>query len=181
MVNNVESDDTRVTMARIGRPHGIKGWLRVHSFTEPQFNIAEYQVFHIQSDSIQIEIEMDQIKQQGNGLIAHFKGYDKPEQAQQLVGLELKINKAELPGLQSGEFYWYQLQGLGVVNLQGQLLGEVAKMMETGANDVLVVSPSESSIDNNERLIPYLLDSVVKNIDLENEVIEVDWGADYLL
>jgi len=181
MVDNMESMNMPVTMAKIGKPHGIKGWLRIHSFTEPQSNIGNYRVFCISSDAVRRKIEMDQIKQQGSGLVAHFRGYDQPEQAQQLVGLELQVDKAEMPKLQSGDYYWHQLQGLNIINLQGQKLGVVARLMETGANDVFVVSPSEDSIDQHERLVPYLPDSVVKIIDLENKFIEVDWEADYLL
>ena len=177
----MDGTDLPVTMARIGKPHGLKGWVRIHSYTEPKSNIGNYRIFHIRSESTPTEIEMDQIKQQGNVLVAHFKGFDQPEQSQELVGLELKISKADLPSLQTGEFYWHQLQGLNVVNLEGRNLGVVARLMETGANDVLVVSPSENSIDQVERLIPYLPDSVVKSIDLKQEVIKVEWEADYLL
>jgi 16S rRNA processing protein RimM len=181
MVDKLVSTDLPVTMGRIGKPHGVKGWVRIHSYTEPQSNIGNYRVFRIRSDATQKQVEMDQIKQQGNVLVAHFKGFDQPEQSQELVGLELQVAKAELPTLQNGEFYWHQLQGLNVINLEGQNLGAVARLIETGANDVLVVCPSEISIDQVERLIPYLPDLVVKRIDLNKEVIEVDWEADYLL
>jgi len=181
MVDNLDSTDLPVTMAKIGKPQGIKGWVRIHSFTEPKSNIGNYRIFHTRLESTSTEIEMDQIKQQGNVLVAHFKGFDLPEQSQELVGLELKVRKADLPILKTGEFYWHQLQGLNVVNLEDQNLGVVAKLMETGANDVLVVSASENSIDQIERLIPYLPDLVVKNIDLKQKIIKVEWEADYLL
>ncbi|MBL4819918.1 MAG: ribosome maturation factor RimM [Gammaproteobacteria bacterium] len=177
----MENDDELLTLAKIGRVHGLKGWLRIHSYTEPQSNLANYRTFQIAADPARANLEMDQLKQQGNNLIAHFQGYDQPEQAQELVGIELQVVPAQLPKLDSGEFYWHQLKGLSVINQQGQNLGKVARLMETGANDVLVVSATDDSVDRHERLIPFLQGSVVKKIDPQQELIEVDWGVDYLL
>lgn len=177
----MDSDDLQVTMAKIGKPHGIKGWLRIHSYTDPDTNIGNYRNFRIKTDASHIELEMDQLKRQGNNLIAHFKGFDQPEKAQELVGMELQVGNTQLPDLENGEYYWHQLQGLSVINLEGQYLGVVEKLMETGANDVLVVRPDENSIDQVERLIPYLPDSVIKDINLNEAKIKVDWESDYLL
>ena len=80
----------------------------------------------------------------------------------------------------SGEFYWHQLEGLKVINQHDQLFGRVSHLLETGANDVLVIKADSESIDDRERLIPYLMDSVIREIDLENETIRVDWEAEYL-
>jgi len=80
----------------------------------------------------------------------------------------------------SGEFYWHQLEGLKVINQHDQLFGRVSHLLETGANDVLVIKADSESIDDRERLIPYLMDSVIREIDLENETIQVDWEAEYL-
>ena len=110
----------------------------------------------------------------------HFKGYDDPETSRELVGLELSVEDSELPELEPGEYYWHQLVGLKVINLSGQLFGLVSKILETGANDVLVISPNQDSIDERERLIPYLKNSVVEEIDLEARTIRVNWEADYL-
>ena len=85
-----------------------------------------------------------------------------------------------MPQLDYGEFYWHQLQDLRVVNHHEQIFGRVSHLLETGANDVLVVKANNESIDDRERLIPYLVDSVVIEIDLENQTIRVDWEADYL-
>ena len=124
---------------------------------------------------------MDQVREQGNALIAHFEGFDDLETAQQLVGTELQIAASELPELETDQYYWHQLIGLTVINTEGQVLGAVDRLMETGANDVLVVKATDESIDGHERLIPYLRDTVVRRIDLDQRNIEVEWGADYLL
>lgn len=175
------SEGKRVTLGRVGKTHGVKGWLRVHSYTDPASNLADYRQFEVERAGRQLLLEIDQLMPQGDHLIGHFVGYDNPEQAQTLVGVELQVDAARLPPLQSNQYYWHQLIGLAVINREGQLLGQVARLLETGANDVLVVQPNGDSIDSHERLIPYLRGSIVCAIDLERRIIEVDWGADFLL
>jgi len=179
-VVNVTGSD-RITLGRLGKVHGIKGWLRLYSYTDPALNIIEYRRFFTTLGQQHAELVMDQVQEQGSKLIAHFKGYDDPESAQRLVGAELQIEAGELPELENEEFYWHQLIGLTVTNSEGQLLGNVDRLLETGANDVLVVKATATSIDKHERLIPYLQGTVVKRVDLERGNIEVEWDADYLL
>ena len=81
--------------------------------------------------------------------------------------------------LEEGEFYWYQLEGLTVRNSAGEVLGKIDHLLETGANDVIVVEPSIDSIDKEQRLIPYLMGDVVKQVDQETGVVTVDWDSDY--
>jgi len=101
--------------------------------------------------------------------------------AQTYKGLELVVSAEQLPALEEGEYYWRDLQGLKVwcqdldTGQERVLLGAVDYLIDTGANDVLVVKPSSESIDDNERLIPYLPDEVVKRVNLKEGVIEVDW------
>jgi 16S rRNA processing protein RimM len=177
----MKSADRLVTLGRVGKAHGIKGWVRVHSYTDPASNIAEYAHFIAHRDGRQVEVVMDEVQTQGSHLLAHFEGYDSPESVQPLVRAELQVAITELPQLGPGEFYWHELIGLKVINLQGENLGTVARMLETGANDVLVVQPDAHSIDANERLIPYLQDTVIRQVDSDQKVIEVDWAADFLL
>lgn len=169
-----------VVLGQIGRIHGIKGWLKLTSFTTPIENILDYSQFEVNIEGQAQRLEIDECRRQNKALLVHFKGYDDPETAKQLTGIELSINSEELPPLESGEFYWHQLQGLKVINQHDHLFGRVSNLLETGANDVLVVAANNESIDDRERLIPYLLDSVITKIDLLNETITVDWEADYL-
>ena len=85
-----------------------------------------------------------------------------------------------MPELTDGEFYWHQLLGMKVVNQQAELFGQVTKLMETGANDVLVIAPTEDSLDDRERLVPYLVDTVIVAVDLDGSTIMVNWESDYL-
>ena len=173
-------ESRRVTLGRIGAPHGIHGWVKLHSFTQPLMNIRQYRVFHCSgSDHSPASVELDEIRPHGKTLIAHVPGYDSPEQARELTGVELQVDADRLPELEEGEYYWADLQGLRVVNRQGDHLGRVDHLMETGANDVLVVLPDAGSIDDRERLIPWLPGSVVRQVDLEARQLEVDWEQDW--
>lgn len=183
---NGESQDLASTapktavLGKVGKTHGIKGWLRVISFTSPAENILKYQIFEAKRAGKTATLEIMEYKQQSGGFIALFKGYDSPETARQLTGFELTVVVSELPELDQDEVYWYQLEGLEVQNQHQQKLGTVLKLLETGANDVLVISPNEASIDDRERLIPFIRGSIISNIDLAGGLISVNWEADYL-
>ena len=134
-------------------------------------------------------IEFDDGRVQGKGLVAHIAGVDDRTLAEAYSGLEVTVPADSLPALEEGDYYWSQLQGLQVWcrdaggagsgkeggTEERVLLGTVDYLIETGANDVLVVKPSTGSIDDRERLIPYLPGEVVTKVDLEQAEIEVDW------
>ena len=172
--------DLRVVLGRVGKAHGIKGWVKLHSFTEPVDNILDYSALSTEAGGRRRELEIDQATKSGRGLIVHFKGVDDPEAARLLTGAELTVSSAQLPQLEAGDYYWHELEGMLVWNQADELLGEVLHLLETGANDVLVVRPTTASIDSRERLIPYLADTVVKLVDKGANKIQVDWPADYL-
>lgn len=169
-----------VVMARVGKPHGIKGWLRLESFTSPADNLLQYNEFSVRCGDQLKRLTVDDYRAQSGKLVGHFAGYDAPETARELTGLELLVDSAELPALETGDFYWHQLQGLTVINLEQENFGRIARLLETGANDVLVVKPDGDSIDDRERLIPYLPDRVIRKVDLQSATVTVDWQADYL-
>ncbi len=179
-MNKPDTDDEWVVLGEIGRVHGLQGWLRLISFTSPIENILEYSRFQANIKGKSTQLELDEHRRLNKALLVHFKGYDDPETARLLTGTELAIAFEKLPQLDSGEFYWHQLEGLVVVNQHGQRFGRVSHLLETGANDVLVVRADDESIDNRERLIPYLRDSVIGEVDLEAGTIRVEWEADYL-
>jgi 16S rRNA processing protein RimM len=169
-----------VTMGRIGRLYGIKGWLKLISYTSPLDNILDYQKLWAKIGGRWQIVEMDQSKVHGKGLVAHFVGYDDPDDAKLLTGVELAIDAQELPKLDDEDFYWHELNGMQVMTATGQLLGTVSKMLETGANDVLVVQPIEGSVDTRERLIPYLPHRVILEVSRVKRCISVEWDPDYL-
>jgi 16S rRNA processing protein RimM len=180
VVSKPSTDGEWVVLGEVGRVHGLKGWLKLISFTSPIENILDYSRFSANIGGRVQELELDEHRRQNKALLVHFKGFDDPETARQLTGAELSVADEELPQLQQGEFYWHQLQGLKVVNQHQQLFGLVSHLLETGANDVLVVKASADSIDDRERLIPYLSGSVIVDVDLQQQIMQVDWEADYL-
>jgi 16S rRNA processing protein RimM len=173
--------DELVSLGRIGAPYGIKGWFKLVSYTQPRENILQYTRFTGSLNGRLRLLEMDDAKPHGKGLIAHMRGFDTPEDIRLLTGLELMVSLSELPELDGDDYYWHQLVGLLVRNRSDVLLGRVDSLLETGANDVLVVKPCENSVDRHQRLIPWLPDQVVIKVDLVSQQILVDWEADYLI
>ncbi|MCY1450430.1 Ribosome maturation factor RimM [compost metagenome] len=115
---------------------------------------------------------------QGNVLVAKLKGLDDREVARTYADFEILVPRSELPELSEGEFYWSQLEGLKVIDQSGQLLGIIDHLLETGANDVMVVKPCAGSLDERERLLPYT-EQCVLAVDLAAGEMRVDWDADF--
>ena len=180
MMDSSGANSKKIVLGQIGKGHGIKGWLKLNSFTSPPANILEYPRLTVHLGERTELLQIDEFKKQQNGIKVHFIGYDDAEVSQKLVGREVSVESQRLPLLSDDEFYWHELEGLQVVNLEGDNLGQVAHLIETGANDVLVIKPSEQSLDQKERLIPYIQGSIVKRVDISLKRIEVDWGADFL-
>ncbi|MGI9295202.1 MAG: ribosome maturation factor RimM [Pseudomonadales bacterium] len=166
-------------VGRIVGAFGVQGWLRVQSFTEPPQNLSEYRNWYIETATGWRELETDQRKWRGDRLTVHVKGCDDRDQAQALAQHNIGIASEELPNLAVDEFYWHQLQGLQVFSEGDVLLGKVDRLLETGANDVLVVTSCDGSIDNQERLIPYLPGQVVKAVNLAAGEMRVDWDPTF--
>lgn len=158
---------------------GIKGWLKVYSYTDPREGILDYRLWTLVLDGKRVPTEVVEGRRQGQGIVVRLKGIDDREQARSYAGAEVRVPLAELPALAQGEYYWYQLEGLQVFTVQDECLGYVHHMMETGANDVLVVVANEASIDQRERLIPYLPDQVVTEVNLSAGRLTVDWDPEF--
>lgn len=175
-----QSDSTLVA-GKITGCYGIKGWVKVHSYTDPPENFLGFGNWLLKRRGVQEPIEFDAGRRHGKGLVAHIAGVDDRTQAESYRGLEVLVYADQLPELEEEDYYWHQLQGLQVWCREGDgqvLLGTVDYLIDTGANDVLVVKACEGSIDDRERLIPYLPEQVVTRVDLERSRIEVDWFLD---
>lgn len=171
-----------VAMGAFGAPYGIKGWLKLVSFADPAENILEYRRFLMETPAGLTPVEVDESRAHGKGFVAHIKGCDDRDDTRRYTGHRLLLPKQDLPPLDDGEYYWYQLIGLRVENRSGQLLGQVDRLLETGANDVLVVRPAGPAGDEekqNDILIPFVVGPVVLDIALDDGLIRVDWEADY--
>jgi len=170
-----------LVVGKITGCHGIKGWVKIHPYTEQPESFAGLGQWHLTRRGVRQAIKFDAVRLQGRGLVAHIVGVDDRTAAESYKGLEIVVPAAVLPRLPEGDFYWRELQGLQVWCHNGAekvLLGVVDYLIETGANDVLVVKACDGSVDSRERLIPYLPGSTVKCVDLEKSVIDVEWFVD---
>jgi 16S rRNA processing protein RimM len=173
-----------LVVGKITGCYGLKGWVKIHPYTEQSENFLAFGSWQLKRRDTLEPVEFDLIKPQGKGLVAHIVGVDDRTLAESYRGLEIVVPGSALPTLPEGDYYWRDLQGLRVWCANGEdgqdsvLLGTVDHLIETGANDVLVVKACEGSIDERERLIPYLPGNSVTRVDLESGVIEVDWFVD---
>ena len=162
-----------VSMGHIGGVYGIRGWLRVVSGTAPREALLDYDPLYLHLDDQWQAFHLEAGQAHGKGLLLKFAGCDDRNRAVQLVGCEIAIQREQLPDPAPGEYYWADLKGLRVITLDSVELGVVAELLETGANDVLVVR------GDRERLIPFLQDSVINEVCLEQGIIRVDWDPDF--
>lgn len=164
--------DTRIVLlGHVSGVHGVRGWVKIHSLTEPREAIFEYQPWLLGEAHEAVRIS-EGIKH-GNRLIAHIAGVDDREAAEELVNRSIAVRREQLPQADAGEYYWTDLVGLEVRLQDGRVLGTVDRLVATGANDVLVVA------GDRERLVPFVTGQYVKSVDLEHGVIVVDWDPDF--
>ena len=167
-------------VGRIGAAHGIKGWVKLNSFTDPLDNILQYQPWTLRGPDGERTVKVTGSRMQGKSLVVQLDGESDRTRAEALFcGRDILLPANALPVLEEDEFYWRDLIGLRVCHKDGRDLGKLTSMMETGANDVLVVRGDGSSIDTRERLMPWLPDDVVLNVDTAAGVITVDWDTEF--
>jgi 16S rRNA processing protein RimM len=162
-----------LTVGRIVGVHGVGGWVKIESYTEPRLRIFDYRPWRLMLAGSDFEIASAQGHEQGKGMVAKLSGCDDRDAAVALVGTEIQVPRSALPKAKRGEFYWADLEGLEVVTVDGVPLGKVSHLFATGANDVLVVRGER------ERLIPYVTGQFVKKVDLDAGRITVDWDVDF--
>ncbi|MBS7663547.1 ribosome maturation factor RimM [Pseudomonas lalucatii] len=167
-----------VVLGKIVSVHGVRGEVKVYSFTDPVDNVLDYRRWTLKRDGEVKQVELASGRLQGKVLVAKLEGLDDREVARTFAGFEICVPRSELPSLGDGEYYWYQLEGLRVIDQAGQLLGRIDHLFETGANDVMVVKACAGSLDDRERLLPYT-EQCVLAIDLAAGEMRVDWDADF--
>ena len=161
-----------VIIGKIISAYGIKGWVKIRPFTETAKNFIQYKTqFLSRNQKDWNRVEIKEIKIQGQDVIADI-GLTDRDQSISYKGYFLAIARDQLPQLPEDEFYWDDLIGLKVIDVDREDLGKVVGLIETGANDVLVVS------GDRERLIPYI-PQVIKKVDTHNQLIEVDWDKEF--
>lgn len=149
---------------------GVRGWIKVHSYTGHRADVLDFKTWFVGDEREPYRLLAGRLL--GRKVVASLEGMTSPELAQACVGSSVAVDISDLPALKDGDFYWAQIEGLKAVDSSGESLGVVDHLIETGANDVLVVRAGEREI-----LIPYV-PRVVRRVDLENGIIELDWEAD---
>ncbi len=173
-----EAGTTPLVIGRISGVYGIKGWLKVHSYTEPMENLLQYGHWQLGRGGNWQPVEFDQGRPHGKGLVVHLAGVDDRNAAEALKGCEIGVPHDCLPQLGDDEYYWHELEGLLVYRAE-ELLGRVDHMLATGANDVMVVAPCEGSRDQRERLVPWIMGQVILAVDTAQGRIAVDWDPEF--
>jgi 16S rRNA processing protein RimM len=164
-----------VIMGKVVSAHGILGWVKVQTFTEYLDSLDDYDTWWLGSEQKGWrELELLDCVPHGKVLIARLAGCADRNAAEKLKGMQIAVPRGALPDTDEDEYYWSDLIGMQVEDLAGDKLGVVGGLLETGANDVLVVKSGES-----EMLIPFIA-HIVQQVDVSNRVIRVDWKADYL-
>ena len=167
-------------VGKLGSTYGIRGWLRIYSSTEQAESIFDYQPWFLKIKGEWHPTELENWRYHNHEIIVKLKGVDDREAAQTLANVEIGVDLSVFPELEEGDYYWHDLIGCSVVNLEGYTMGTVTEMMETGSNDVLMVrANTKDAFGKQERLIPFLYEQVVKRVDLTTKTIEVDWDAGF--
>ena len=142
------------------------------SYTKPREAILDYDRWNLKIAGDWQQRALVEGKRHGKSVIACIEGVDDRDKAAALIDCDVAIERDALPETETGSFYWADLEGLKVLHRDGTELGHVAYLMETGANDVLVTEGER------ERLIPFIADKVILDVDLDEGVIRVDWEWD---
>ena len=140
-----ENADDLIVVGKIFSVHGVRGEVKVFSFTDPIDNLLQYRHWTLRREGVVKQVELVKGRSGQKDLVAKLKGLDDRDEARLLSGFEICISRSLLPNLANDEYYWYQLVGLSVINQDGHLFGKVDHLLETGANDViclLYTSPS---------------------------------------
>ena len=167
-----------VVMGRIVAPFGVRGWLKVRPFADDPLAFGAVSPWWLatQADAPGENWRSfvpETVKPHADGLIIKLRDIEDRTAAEELDGCFVGILRDDLPALSPSEYYWDDLIGLAILNLQDQALGRVISLIETGAHDVLVVRDAER-----ERLLPFV-NAIVKSVDIPGGVIRVDWGSDW--
>jgi len=168
----VSAERKWVILGRVSGVFGVKGWLKVQSYTEPRDNIVGFGAWTLRMHGVDRAVEVEDGHSHGGSVVAKLQGIDDRDRARELVGADIVVPRERLPATEAGELYWTDLEGLEVRTTTGIVLGKVDHLLATGGNDVLVLDSTP------ERLIPFI-GGVVQEVDLEHGIIVVDWAPDF--
>lgn len=173
----MSSASDKVVVGKIGAPYGVKGWVKINSYTDENTGIFDYSPWLLGEEK---EIQVDQWRVHNKGLIAKLVGVESRDDAESIKNLDISIKTEQLPQLDGDDFYWRDLVGMQVVTTNGYDLGVVKELFETGANDVMLIrAKPNDAFGQKERMVPYLYEQVVKQVDVPGNTITVDWDPGF--
>jgi len=165
------SSDRLIVLGKTGSPWGVRGWIKVVSYTEQPEDILHYPAWHLQTGAAPQIVQVEAGRRYGKGVIVKLSGIDTPEKARTLAGCPVAVHRSALPAPAEDEYYWADLEGLTVKDPQGRCLGQVGWMIQTGSTDAMVVQDEKGR----QTAIPWRLGTVITKVSLATGEIFVDW------
>ncbi|MEI4259875.1 MAG: ribosome maturation factor RimM [Candidatus Dasytiphilus stammeri] len=179
-VTSSKNINNPVVLGKISSPYGIRGWLKINSYTDKKENILFYQPWIIHLNNEYHEIELEDWKTGQSSFIIKIKGSNTRDESTKFSNTTIIGDSSLFPHLDDGEYYWTELIGCHVITKEGCNVGTVLELLSTGANDVLVV---HSSLIKNKKklLIPFINQEVIKKIDIFSRYIEITWEKNFFI
>lgn len=170
----MKDNERRILLGRIVGAFGVRGEIKLESWTEPRSAIFRYQPWILRSPNGQESpLEGARGRDSGKHLVARFPGIEDRDTVEAMHGTEIYVARSALPPPKPDEYYWVDLEGLDVKTTEGVALGQISHLFSTGANDVVVVR------GDRERMIPFVLPEFVKSVDFEANLVVVDWDPEF--
>jgi 16S rRNA processing protein RimM len=164
---------SHIEVGRLGAAHGVRGWLRVQSYTDPPQRLFEWTRWQLKAaNGATREVKLLEVRAQGNGWIAHIEGVDERDGAARLTGQMILVERDELPPAEGREHYRDDLVGFEAKNLEGALLGAVDHFVDTPGNAVMVIKGAR------EHWVP-VTEQHLRSIDKDARTVLVDWPEDF--
>ena len=163
--------EKKILIGKISNPHGIKGWVKIISFTDPIENILSYKKWIISDEEREKTYSLEDSRVQGNKIVIKLENINNRNDADLLKNSVIHVNRSDLPELDENSYYWEDLVDFNVIDIKGNPVGKVDSLFRTGSNDVLVIID-----ETRERLlVPFIMEEVIKYVDLAKEIISIDW------
>ena len=163
--------DKKILVGKISNPHGIKGWVKVISFTDPIENILSYKQWIISDKETEKTYYLEDSRVQGNKIVIKLENVNNRNDAVLLKNLQIEVNRSDLPELDQNSYYWEDLADFNVIDIKGNHVGKVDSLFRTGSNDVLVIIDETKA----RLLVPFIMEEGITYVDLAKELISIDW------
>ena len=167
-------DDKKIYLGKITGVHGIKGWLKIQSYSSPPENILNYSQWIINNQGEEDFYSIEKGRKQNNKIVVKLEKIDDRNTAESLINSKIQILRSDLPKLSNENYYWSDLVGLSVLDSEEEAIGKVESLIATGANDVMVINTSKD-----ERvLVPFVMHEIIKEVNVELNYIKIDWSIE---